>query len=157
MKLMTFSAGTLLLCLWLVVGCSGPLGPIAGGMLKGSSAEVPVNWDSVAAQEHVQLETINRGKPRSVLIWVGGVDNKLYVATSLISGSSEPGERTWVQNVTDNPNVRLRVKDQIYQLQAVREIDPSRLEAARSTMMSKYDVASDEQSRAAWIYELRAR
>lgn len=157
MKRMTISTSVSLVCLWLMAGCSGPLGPIAGGTLKGSNAEVPVNWDSVAAQEHVQLETINRGKPRSVLIWVGGVDHKLYIATSLISGSSDPGERTWVKNVTDNPHIRLRVQDQIYQLQAVREVDPVRLEAARSAMMLKYDVESDEQSSAAWIYELRAR
>ena len=138
-------------------GCSGPFGPIAGGELQGASAAAPSNWDKIGMVEHVQLETIHRGQPRSVLIWVGAVDNRLYIATSLISGSSNPGERTWVKNVADNPNVRLRAAERIYRLKAVRETDPIRLEAARSAMMSKYGVEADEQSKAAWVYELQQR
>lgn len=141
----------------LLAACSGPLGPIAGGMLKGTSTEIPSSWGVVKGVEHVQLETINDGKPRSVLIWIGVLDDRLYVATSLISGSSDPAERTWVKNVTANPNIRLRVEDNIYQLKAVRVVDPTSLEAARSALMLKYDVAVDDQSSAAWVYELAAR
>ncbi len=145
------------LCTILLSACSGPIGPLAGGQLRGTEADLPSNWDSVAAAEHVQLETNNNGKPRSVLIWVGLANEKLYIASSLISGSSNPAERTWVKNVADNPNVRLRVQEQIYQLKAVREEDPIQLEAARTAMMTKYEVALDDQSSSAWIYELQAR
>jgi hypothetical protein len=147
----------ILVCALLLVACSGPLGPIAGGMLKGPNAEIPPSWGLVNGVEHVQLETINNGKPRSVLIWIGLLDDRLYVATSLISGSSDPAERTWVKNVTANPNVRVRIQDDIYQLKAVRVVDPTPLEAARSALMLKYDVAVDDQSSAAWVYELQAR
>jgi hypothetical protein len=155
-RTMTFLS-TLMLSMLLLTSCSGPLGPFAGGALQGTSVDVPQNWDTIAAVEHVQLETVNEGKPRSVLIWVGTIDGRLYIATSLISGASSPADRTWVKNVTANPNIRLRVGDLIYQLQALRELDPARLAAARTAMMSKYDVESDEQSKSAWLYELQKR
>lgn len=147
----------ILVCTIGLSACSGPFGPMAGGMLKGTSTDIPQSWAIVDEVEHVQLETINNGKPRSVLIWIGTADDKLYIASSLISGSSNPAERTWVKNVMDNPNVRLKFQEEIYQLKAVREVDPGRLEIARSAMMSKYDVTVDDQSSAAWVFELQAR
>lgn len=147
----------ILFCTIVLSGCNGPLGPIAGGMLKGPTSAIPPNWDIIDRIEHVQLETINNGKPRSVLIWVGEANDELYIATSLISGSNSPAERTWVKNVTANPNVRMRIEKQIYELKAVRVVDPVRLETARTAMMKKYDVAADVQSSGAWVYELQAR
>jgi hypothetical protein len=152
MKLLMILACTLALS-----ACSEPFGPSAGGALQGAKADTPASWVIVDGVEHVQLETINKGKPRSVLIWVGTADDRLYVATSLISGSNNPADRTWVKNVMNNPNIRLRVQDEIYRLKAVRVVEPVRLEIARSALMLKYEVAVDEQSSSAWVYELQAR
>ena len=157
MKRTMIFVSTLMLVTLLLTSCSGPFGPIAGGKLQGPSADVPPSWDAVGAVEHVQLETINEGKPRSVLIWVATDNGSLYIATSLISGASSPADRTWVKNVTANPNIRLGVGGVIYQLQALRVVDPARLAEARAAMMSKYDVESDGQSTSAWLYELRRR
>lgn len=51
----------------------------------------------------------------------------------------------------------MRIEKQIYELKAVRVVDPVRLETARTAMMKKYDVAADVQSSGAWVYELQAR
>ena len=80
----------------LVVGCSGPMGPIPGGMLKGDQGTLSSDWSFAETADHVQLETLDtEGKPHSVNIWAGVVDGRLFVPTCWCgvqrSRAREPG------------------------------------------------------------------
>lgn len=153
--LRTFAA-TLLTTL--IVGCGGPLGPMAGGELSGDihSGATP-DWAAVTANiENAQLET-NPADPHSINIWAASLDGKLYVPTSLILGPDDPNERTWVNNVLADPNVRLRMDGTVYELRARRVEDDALAARVKTHIMAKYAEDEDEHSAAAWVFELVAR
>ncbi len=135
----------------------GPLGPIPGGRLKGEVVDPPPDdWTEYAAVETAQLET-RPDDPHSINIWLGVVDGRLYVTTSLIRGPDDPNERDWVRHVAADPRVRLRVDGRVYELNAVRVESPETIEAVRRAMIAKYDVEPDAHSDAAWVYRLNPR
>lgn len=135
----------------------GPIGPIAGGELRGSPHEGSLpSWDFVSEVETVQLET-GPDDPYSVNVWIGTYEGGLYVPTSLILGDDEPTERKWVRNVEADPRVRLRVDGTVYELQARRVEDESTLEGVRAALLAKYEAEADDHARQAWIYQLGPR
>lgn len=135
----------------------GPIGPLAGGHLRGTVHEGPLpDWELVDDVETVQLET-GPEDPHSVNIWIGSYQGGLYVPTSLILGADEPSEREWVQNVQADPRVRLRVEDIVYELRATRVDDASTREAVRQALLTKYEVEADDHALRAWIFQLGPR
>lgn len=111
---------------------------------------------AVADVEQIQLET-RPGDPYSVNVWMGVHDGRLYVPTSLIRGSDDPMERTWVKNVLADPGVRVRIDDTIYAFRATRIENESELTAVRSMLLEKYDVDPDEHVVQGWIFRLDPR
>ena len=134
----------------------GPLGPLAGGRLRGPVESVPAGWAAVGEVETFQLET-RPDDPHSVNIWGAVVDDRFYIATSLILGTDEPSERSWVKNVGVDPHVRLRADGRIYELRAVRVLDTAEAERARDALIAKYDVERDDHATGAWIFRLDPR
>lgn len=151
------SAG-LLIALALSAGCGGPMGPIAGGELSGAVHSGPVpDWNAVTATvDNAQLET-NPADPYSINIWAGSLDGRLYVPTSLIMGPDDPNERTWVNNVMADPNVRIRMNEVVYELRAKRVQSPELVARVKAALMAKHAEDEDEHSEAAWVFELVAR
>jgi len=148
---------TLLLLLASACVACGPIGPVAGGRLRGTPHEGNLpSWEFVADVETVQLET-GPDDPYSVNTWIGSYEGGLYVPTSLILGADDPTEREWVRNVEADPRVRLRIDGTVYELQARRVEDEATLEAVRASLLAKYDSEADDHAERAWIYELGAR
>jgi len=142
----------------LALGC-GPLGPIPGGKLSGEPMAGPVSdWSFLDDEHTVQLET-RPDDPHSVNIWIGHHQGNPYIPTSLIAGVDEPSERQWVQNVANDPRVRLRVAGRLYPRKAVRVEDPAELEAVRAILIARYEVepSDDGQESSAWIFRLEPR
>jgi hypothetical protein len=147
-----------LLIVFLALAC-GPLGPLPGGKLSGEPMSAPVgDWSFLDDEDTVQLET-RPDDPYSVNVWIGHYQGNPYIPTSLIAGVDEPGERQWVQNVTSDPRVRLRVSGQLYPRNALRVEDPAELEAVRAILIAKYEVepSDDGQESSAWIFRLEPR
>lgn len=139
-----------------VLGC-GPLGPFPGRALRGPVHEgPPPDWHFVADVETIQVET-RPERPYSVNTWVGEVDGRLYVPTSLILGPDDPNERSWVAHVRDDPRVRVRIEGVVYELLATRVEDPAEREAARVALLRKYDREGDAHATQAWIFRLDPR
>jgi hypothetical protein len=131
-------------------GCL-PLGPIPGGALSGDVAPPPGDWTEQNAVGTIQLET-RPDDPYSVNLWGVGVGRSYYV------GSGGGGESTWVEHISADPNVRLRIGGAIYELRAVRTEDPAELAPVRQSYMEKYDVdQAAEEWDAAWFYRLEPR
>jgi len=134
----------------------GPLGPLPGGRLRGDVVPPPASWSEVAEAETFQLET-DPDDPHSVNIWGAAVEGRFYVATSLILGTDEPAERTWVRNVQRDPRVRLRARGRVFELRAVRVTAGEERERARRALLAKYDVERDAHAEAAWVFRLEPR
>jgi hypothetical protein len=118
----------------------GPLGPIPGPQLMGPVIDEPVSdWSSIDAVDVIQLET-NPEDPYSVNIWVTRVGDAIY-----IFGGGE--ESRWVQNIGDDPRVRIRVEGRIHELRAIPVESHQTKRAFLTNMKSKYegDIGFDEE------------
>jgi hypothetical protein len=101
---------TSVVLLLLVCAACTPRGPFAGGPLSGKPGPAHVaSWEFAADEEVLELET-RPEDPRSVTLWFWADGPSLYVASSLIGGTKEPSERTWVAHITGNPRVRILIR-----------------------------------------------
>jgi hypothetical protein len=110
----------------------GPLGPVPGPELAGSVVDEPVeDWSFVDAVKVIQLET-HPEDPYSVNTWVTKLGGGIYVFGG---GEDSP----WVQNIGDDPRVRIRIEGRIYERRAVRVADLETKRAFLMSMRSKYE------------------
>ncbi len=146
---------SLVLVLW-VVAC-GPIGPFPGGRLRGELGHA-TDWGFASDEQTAQLET-RPADPYSVNTWFVSVGPDLYVPTSMILGPKNPTERAWVGHVTENPNVRIRLGDGVYERVAKRVSDVREYDRARDALEKKYDLdpAERDAARKVWIFRLDAR
>ena len=128
--------GFLALGLLLLAGCAEPFIVFAGKSLPGSVELPPVDWSVAEAEEVVQLET-RPTDPYSINIWAVVLEPHLYVATS------EDGTR-WTEHLATSRDVRLRVKDVIYELEAFPVTEPDERAAVAAEYVEKYDVDADD-------------
>ncbi len=125
------------LVLVLSVGCE-PFMMFAGGELAGTPKPVPRDWRFSDAYEEVQLET-RPEDPYSVNIWGVSVGRRFLIA------SGRGMENAWAQHIEANPNVRLRIGDDIFELRAVRTDDGMDRRMFLSAAQRKYDLEPDEE------------
>ena len=134
----------------LALGC-GPLGPLPGGRLSGQVASPPGDWSDADRHENVQLET-RPSDPYSVNVWGAGIGDRFYLA------SGQGGEATWVEYIAEDPNVRLRVGDTLYELRAVHVTSEAERERFLEAVKRKYDwEPSSEEREKAWLFRLDPR
>ena len=112
-----------------LVGCAEYL-PFSSGGLDGTPTPTPASFLEVGQAEIVQLET-NPAEPYSVNLWVIGEATHLYV----FSGDSKT---TWVQNIERDPNVRLQIGANVYELQAAQVTDAEEFETFAQAWDAKY-------------------
>ncbi len=145
------------LCLGLLA-CQ-PIGPCPGGRLGGDVGRPGEAIQSDARDlETAQLET-RPAEPHSVNTWFVVIEERIYVPTSMIRGPRDPRERTWVEHVSLEPAVRIRLGERVYERTARRVSDPLEYEQARSALEAKYalDPAARDPDREIWIYRMDER
>jgi hypothetical protein len=132
-------------------GCE-PWGPLPGGRLSGEVApNPPSDWSLADEYEIVQIET-RPSDPYSVNLWGAGVGESFFVA----AGEGETAD--WAQHLVDDPNVRLRVGETIYELRAVRIQDEAEVARFMTALVRKYEFEpTEEQRREAWLFRLDPR
>ncbi len=132
------------------MGC-GPVWMLPGGSLSGSTRPAPDDWAFSDTVDIVQLETLP-SDPYSVNIWGVGVGDRFYVAAGEVASSQ------WARNIAQDPDVRLKVGDAIYDLRAVRVQDDAEIEACMVALKRKYDFEPEpEQSAGAAVFRLESR
>ncbi len=149
--------------LWLalaiaLVGC-GPIGPFAGGALRGPVGPSQVSdWSFAEELKTAQLET-RPAKPQSVTTWFAAVGPDLYVPTSLVLGTKNPANRGWVAHVAEDPRVRIRLGDRVFERVARRVEDETEFARAREALETKYglDPSKRDPARNVWIFRLDPR
>ena len=130
-------------------GC-GPLVMIPGGALSGSVKPTPSDWSFSDSIETVQLET-RPDDPYSVNVWGIGIGEYFYVA----AGDAESG---WALNLIEDPRVRLKLADDLYELSATQTNDSAELDAFLAGLKRKYDFEPKPgQRHQATLFRLQAR
>ena len=134
----------------LLVAC-GPLVMIPGGALSGSVQPLPSDWSFTDAVKTVQLET-RPGDPYSVNVWGVAARDAFYVA------SGRGAEAAWARHIAADPRVRLRVGEDLYELEAVRTDDAAELDAFLAAAKAKYDFEPEpDQAEDAILFRLQPR
>jgi len=140
------ACGVLLLAL---AACE-PVAMIPGGELSGAVKQTPADWSFSDEFEEVQLET-RPDDPYSVNVWGVGVGELFYVA----AGNADA---KWAGYIREDPRVRLRLGEDLYELSATLTNDEAELEAFLSALKRKYDfVPSEEQRDKAAVFRLEPR
>ena len=130
--------------------CFKPVAMIPGGKLSGSVKQPPADWSFSVEFEEVQLET-RPDDPYSVNLWGVGVGEVFYLA----AGSADA---RWAGYIREDPRVRLRIGEDLYELMATLTEDEVELEAFLSALKRKYDfVPSEEQRAKAAVFRLERR
>ena len=99
--------------LFLIAGC-GPILIFPGGELDGETSSAPGDWSSLDDVKTIQLET-RPEDPYSVNIWAIGISSHVYIHAGT-------NRSTWVEHMESNPNIRVRIVDQLYELRASRVV-----------------------------------
>ena len=76
--------------------------------------------------------------PHSVTAWCVTVENDLYVAADYAD------KKRWVANVARNPNVRLKIKDKVYEQKLVPVTDATTIASIDSGFVRKYEYEEEE-------------
>jgi len=127
--------------------CFGPVGPFPGGHLDGHVAPaLPASWPSCRVLE---LET-DPGVPRSVNMHFVSEGPHLWVATVL-------GGSDWAHDAISDPNVRVRLGNEVYEVKAVHVTDRNEILHVAELYREKYVFTPNVASGKAWVFELEPR
>lgn len=126
----------LLILLVALSGCDEPFVVLAGEELSGEIVDPPADWADYADVEIAQLET-RPDDPYSVNIWIVSLGPDLYVATG-------EDDTRWTKHIDANPDVRVRIEGQIFELEATRIADLDEKRRAGTEYVSKYQVEQDD-------------
>jgi hypothetical protein len=139
----------LLFPLVLVLGC-GPFLSLPGGELSGGVSDVPNDWSFTKEISTIQLES-RPSDPYSVNIWVTSVGKDLY----LHAGANRA---SWVEHIEEDPPVRIRIEDKIYELRATRVGDPAEFRRFADAYDEKYGLRPrNENVREVYLMRLEPR
>jgi hypothetical protein len=136
----------------ILAGCE-PIGPIPGGELGGEVVAWPAGDWSEQGEEHEIFVETRPSDPHSVTVWCVAHEGALYIP------SRDPGKKHWVRNVMENPDVRLKIADRIYEGRAVRVTDAAEFEAAGTKLIAKYEIESEDIDAATevWLFRIEPR
>lgn len=124
--------------------------PIAGGELEGTVVPAPASWPQVAATKVIELET-NPAKPYSVKLWVIAMGSSLYVHAGA-------NHTTWVENIEQNPHVRILIGESIYELEAERVTPAGEFVRFSDSYEKKYGSRPrNENISEVYLFRLQAR
>jgi hypothetical protein len=118
-----------------LAGCSEPFIVFSGKALSGEPTEPPADWAAIDAVDTLQLET-RPTDPYSVNLWAVGIGADVYV------GTDADGTR-WSGHVRQDPRVRLRVGEALYDLVAQPVLDPAERRRVADAYVAKYELDSD--------------
>ncbi len=98
---------------------SDPIEMIPGKELSGEVVPAPSTWEICNQYDTVALEA-RPEYPHSVTVWCLEHEGRLYIP------ASNPTEKTWPQLVEEDPNVRVKIGENVYLARAERTDELSR-------------------------------
>lgn len=112
-----------------------------GTWLSGNVAEGPISdWSFVNDQMEVFVETHPwYGIPHSVTTVIASKDGKVFVPSIYEAPAEFPGSKYWNGIIADNPSVRLKVGDTLYEMEARPATNQEEFAEGFSALAEKYD------------------
>jgi hypothetical protein len=96
--------------------------------------QVVEDWSFTEDAKEIFIETVTSyWIPHSVTVWCVTVGNELYVA------ADHADKKSWVANVERDSNVRLKIKDRVYEQRLVPVADPTTIASIDSGFVRKYE------------------
>ena len=97
------------------------------------------DWSFTSDAYEIFIETVTSyWIPHSVTVWCVTVGNELYVA------ADDADKKSWVANVARNPNVRLKIKEEVYEQRLVPVTDAATIASIDSGFVRKYKYEEEE-------------
>ena len=98
------------------------------------------DWSFSEDAYEIFLETVTSyWIPHSVTVWCVTVGNNFYLA------ATDPDKKSWVANVARDPNVRLKIKDRVYEQELVLITDATTIASIDSRFAQKYGYEEEEE------------
>lgn len=106
-----------------------------GQWLSGERQPYPADWAFSRAYREVALE-VNTPYliPHSITIWCVELDGDLFIA------AGRPEEKRWDDWVDDDPKVRIRMGEDIFEAQLVPLTEPEQILMVRTAQAQKYNL-----------------
>ena len=137
-----------------VAGCFDPQDRRPGTRLTGEVTATPSDWSFTNNHELIAIEVQTPYLlPHSVTIWCADVDGQLFVA------AREPETKRWPGWADQNPNVRLGIGSQTFEVRLVPLEDRKRIARLQSAYAAKYDLpppSADSPPIRYWLVEARS-
>ncbi len=131
-------------------GCSADWVPFSGGAIQGQAVPLPSDWTETASPEVIELETFV-DEPYSVKLWIIGMGPLLYVHAGA-------NRATWIEHIEVNPDVRVGIDGDIYELTAVRVLDQAEFDRFADVYEVKYgNRPRNENVQEAYLMRLEPR
>jgi hypothetical protein len=118
------------------LGCVDPSDSRPGLRLSGEvQSELPADWAFADQYREIALEVHTPYLlPHSVTIWCAAAGGQLYL------GARDPENKRWPGWVDSNPEVRLRIGEQIYEVALSPLTEGPELEQVQSAYAAKYEL-----------------
>jgi hypothetical protein len=104
----------------------------------------------------IQLE-VALADPYSVNLWLAVVDGEAYLASSLLSGATNPELREWIQSIAIDPRVRVRIDGVVYPARLEIVSDPSQKARVFEAFRVKYPHLKESRGEAARYFRIANR
>ena len=110
--------------------------------VSGEVAQQPIqDWSFTSGAKEIFIETATPYFiPHSVTIWCVTLDNQLYI------GAWEADTKRWVANVARDPNVRLKIGDEVYEQKLEPIADAATIARLNAGYASKYEYDEEEDA-----------
>lgn len=133
----------------LLAGCAENI-PFPSGELQGNLTALPADWTELAAAKVIELET-KPTEPYSVKLWIVGHQNRLYVHAGA-------NRAQWVENMEADPEVRLLIGEQLFELAAARVTTQAEFDEFANAYEEKYSARPrNENVNEAYLFRLDPR
>ncbi len=139
-----------IIAILMLTGCE-PENRTPGLWLSGTLQPFPDDWGFVQDHREIAIEVATPYFiPHSVTIWCADFQGDLYV------GAAVPDTKNWPGWVMDDPDVVLKVGDDIYQATLTRVSEPQHIDRVRSVYAAKYDL-EPQSDYIGWIWSVGPR
>jgi hypothetical protein len=105
-------------------------GPIPGGSLDGAPAEVPSDWSAAMGADHALCEIESRpADPHSIQLECFVYEGQLHAQSHRWALASWWPVESWAAIWIAQPDVKVRLDDDLFELRAVQITDPAQRDA----------------------------
>jgi hypothetical protein len=127
---------------------SGPLGPFPGGPFQATPSKSPFNAEFKLESEEIQMQ-VPAQSPYTITTHAFVIDGSLYVGADF----TFPFKR-WVYIVQANPQVSIRIGDEVFDRRAIRIQDPGEARRLLEQVSRQRGVAPDDWLTDVWFFRM---